>query len=202
MSTAVRAGFQGLTLQQIGSLRRFWLWAAIGVFLMFGSISFGAGGVTWPLEAACIGMLAARALTPRRAGIAVALGIAAPLLMLVLDSSWPLVAGIAAALAVPLVHTRRDAIVLAAGLVCGTAALLALNQDNTFLPVILAPALVVLVALATGRPQREAAGALTGAGLVLFAFGALPAISLILAGAILMVTLGLRRRRLTAAAGA
>src|SRR6478752_3430407 len=167
MSTAVRAGFQGLTLQQIGSLRRFWLWAAIGVFLMFGSISFGAGGVTWPLEAACIGMLAARALTPRRVGIAVALGIA-----------------------VPLVHTRRDAIVLAAGLVCGTAALLALNQDNTFLPVILAPALVVLVALATGRPQREAAGALTGAGLVLFAFGALPAISLILAGAILMVTLG------------
>src|SRR6476646_5349835 len=123
MSTAVRAGFQGVTLQQIGSLRRFWLWAAIGVFLMFGSISFGAGGVTWALEAACIGMLAARALTPRRAGIAVALGIAAPL---------------------------------------------ALNQDNTFLPVILAPALVVLVALATGRPQREAAGALTGAGLVLF----------------------------------
>jgi hypothetical protein len=198
MGAAVRAGSQGMTLQQIGSLRRFWLWAALGVFVMFGAISFGAGGVSWGLEAACIGMLAARSLTPRRAGIAVALGIATPILTSVLDSGWPFVAGIVAALAVPLVHTRRDAIVLTVGLVCGTVALLALNQDNSFLPVVVAPALVVLAALATGRPQREAAGAITGAGLVMFAFGALPAVSLILAGAILMVALGLRRRRLAA----
>jgi len=103
---------------------------------------------------------------------------------------------------VPLVHTRRDAIVLTAALAGGTAALLALNQDNSFLPVVLAPALVVLAALATGRPQREAAGAITGAGLVMFAFGAVPAVSLVLAGAILMVALGLRRRRLAATVSA
>jgi hypothetical protein len=198
MGAAVRAELQGMTLQQIGSLRRFWLWAAVGVLAMFGSISFGAGGVSWGLEAAFIGMLAARTLTPRRAGLAVALGIAAPILTIALESGWPLLAGIVAALAVPLVHTRRHAIVLTAALACGTLALLALNQDNSFLPVIAAPALVVLAALAVGRPQREAAGALTGAGLVLFAFGALPGISLTLAGAILMVALGLRRRRLTA----
>jgi hypothetical protein len=198
MGAAVRAGSQGMTLQEIGSLRRFWLWAALGVFVMLGAISFGAGGVSWGVEAACIGMLAARSLTPRRAGIAVALGIATPILTSVLDSGVPFVAGIVAALAVPLVHTRRDAIVLTVALVCGTVALLALNQDNSFLPVVVAPALVVLAALATGRPQREAAGAITGAGLVMFAFGALPAVSLILAGAILMVALGLRRRRLAA----
>jgi hypothetical protein len=202
MGAAVRAEWQGLTLQQIGSLRRFWLWAALGVFVMFGAISFGAGGVTWGLEAACIGMLAARSLTHRRAGIAVALGIATPIVTSVLNSGWPFVAGIVAALAVPLVHTRRDAIVLTAALACGTAALLALNQDNSFLPVVLAPALVVLAALATGRPQREAAGAITGAGLVMFAFGAVPAVSLVLAGAILMVALGLRRRRLAATVSA
>ena len=54
-----------------------------------------------------------------------------------------------------------------------------------------------------GRPQREAAGAITGAGLALFAVGApLPGISLTLAGAMLMLALGLRRRRLAAAVSA
>ena len=67
----------------------------------------------------------------------------------------------------------------------------------------LAPVLVIVAALVAGRPQREAAGALTGAGLALFAFGALAAgISLTLAGAVLMLALGLRRRRLAAAVSA
>jgi hypothetical protein len=185
-----------MSLQEVGNLRRFWLWAAVGVMAMFGSFSFGAGELVWGVEAACIGMLAARSLTPRRAGIAIAIGIATPILTVVLDSSVALVAGMLAALAVPLIHTRRDAIVLAVALVCAAGVLLALNQENTFVPIAAAPALVILAALAVGRPQREAAGVLTGAGLALFAFGALPGVSLILAGAILMLALGLRRRRL------
>ena len=57
----------------------------------------------------------------------------------------------------------------------------------------------MLAALAAGRPQREAAGAITGAGLALFAVGApVPGIALTLAGAMLMLALGMRRRRLAA----
>ena len=55
----------------------------------------------------------------------------------------------------------------------------------------------MLAALAAGRPQREAAGAVTGFGLALFMVGApIPGISLTLAGAMLMLALGLRQRRL------
>jgi hypothetical protein len=78
-----------------------------------------------------------------------------------------------------------------------------LREIDITLMIPLAPALLVFAALAAGRPQREAAGAITGAGLALLAVGApLPGISLTLAGAMLMLALGLRRRRLAAAVNA
>ena len=102
-----------------------------------------------------------------------------------------------AALALPLLHTRRDAIVLVGALALALAALLSLRAVDDMLAVALAPAFVILAALAAGRPQREAAGAITGAGLALFVVGATGAgIPLTLAGAVLMLALGMRRRRL------
>ena len=75
--------------------------------------------------------------------------------------------------------------------------LLALRAADDVIAVALAPALIILAALTAGRPQREAAGAITGAGLALFVVGAPQAgIPLTLAGAFLMLALGLRRRRL------
>jgi hypothetical protein len=182
---------------QPGGLARFWLWAVAGVLAMFGTFSFGAGSIVWSLLAALIGMLAARSVTPGRAALAVAIGLAAPALTVALDAAWPLLAGPPIALALAMLHSRRDTVVLTVALGLAAATLVALYYAEPFLSVIFAPVLVVLVALAVGRPQREAAGAITGAGLALFAFGAPEAgIPLTLAGAILMFALGLRRRRL------
>jgi hypothetical protein len=181
-----------------GCLTRFWLWASIGVVAMFGTFSF-AGGLVWPLLGAGIGLLAARRVTPRRAILAVAAGLAGPSLAAAFASPWPLAGGLVAALALVLVQTWREAALLTAALVLALAVLLALRAEDGILAIALAPALLVLAALAAGRPQREAAGAITGAGLALFAVGApLPGISLTLAGAVLMLALGLRRRRLAA----
>jgi hypothetical protein len=185
-----------------GCLTRFWLWASIGVVAMFGTFSF-AGGIVWPLLGAGIGLLAARRVTTRRAILAVVAGVAGPAVAAVLGSPWPLVAGLLAALALVLVQTRREAALLTGALVLAFALLLALRAEDEILAIALAPALLVLAALAAGRPQREAAGAITGAGLALFAVGApLPGISLTLAGAVLMLALGMRRRRLAAAVSA
>jgi hypothetical protein len=189
-----------MSLAELGSLKRFWLWAAVGVMAMFGSFSFGAGALVWALNAACIGLLAARSVSPRRAAIALAVGISSPPLVAVVGSPWPLALGPVAALAVAMVHSRRDALVLAAALAVTIGALVALSaRDDAFFALVIAPVLVIVAALIAGRPQREAAGALTGAGLALLVFGATaPGISLTLAGAVLMLTLGLRRRRLAA----
>ena len=131
-----------------------------------------------------------------RAILAVAAGLAGPESRCV-ASPWPLVAALVVALALPLVQTRRQAAVLGAALALALVVLLALRFEAVELAVALAPARSCLAALAAGRPQREAAGAFTGAGLALFAVGAPQAgIPLTLAGAVLMVALGLRRRRL------
>jgi hypothetical protein len=184
-----------------GCLTRFWLWAGVGVLAMLGSFSFGTAPLVWALNAACIGLLAARSVSPRRAAIAIAVGLAAPPMVAVVDSPWPVLAGPVAALAVAMVHSRRDALVLAAALATAIGSLLILSyRDDAFFALVIAPVLVIVAALIVGRPQREAAGALTGAGLALVAFGAFAAgISLTLAGAVLMLTLSLRRRRLAAA---
>lgn len=181
-----------------GCLTRFWLWASIGVLAMFGTFATG-GALVWPLLGAGIGLLATRRVSARRAMLAIVAGVAAPALAAVLSSPWPLAAGLLAALAVMVVQSPRQAAVLAGALVLALAALLALRAENGILGVALAPALIVLAALAAGRPQREAAGAITGAGLALFAVGApVPGIALTLAGAMLMLALGMRRRRLAA----
>jgi hypothetical protein len=113
------------------------------------------------------------------------------------SSPWPLVAAIPIALALALVRSRREAAVLAGALGLACLVLLALRSAEVMAAVIFAPVLLVLGALAVGRPQREAAGAITGAGLALFAVGAPEAgIPLTLAGAVLMLALGMRRRRL------
>jgi hypothetical protein len=189
---------------QPGCLTRFWLWACVGVLTMFGSFSFGGGAYVWALDAAFIGLLAARTVSGRRAAAAIAVGIATPLLVVLSGSPWPLAAGPVAALALALVHTRREAIVLSTALGLVVVAGVALRYaDDGLLALVIAPVFVILVALATGRPQREAAGAITGAGLALFAVGyPLPGVSLTLAGATLMLTLGLRRRRMAAAVSA
>lgn len=179
-----------------GSLARFWLWASIGVVTMFGTFS-SAGALVWPLAAAGIGLLAARSVNRRAAFTAFATGLAGPALAFALGSVWPLVAALPVALALGLVRTRRDAAVLGGALGLALAVLLALRFEAVVLALALAPALLVLAALAAGRPQREAAGAITGAGLALFAVGAPQAgIPLTLAGAVLMLALGMRRRRL------
>jgi hypothetical protein len=184
-----------MPLQQPGSLMRFWLWASVGVVAMIGTFSVGA--LLWPLLGGGIGLLAARSVTRRGTIMAVAAGIAGPAVAVGLRSPWPLVAGLLAALALALVRTRREAAVLTAALAVGLVVLLALRYEAVVLAVALAPALLVLAALAAGRPQREAAGAITGAGLALFAVGApVPGISLTVAGAVLMLALGMRRRRL------
>lgn len=185
-----------------GCLTRFWLWASVGVVAMFGTFSF-AGAIVWPLLGAGIGLLAARRVTPRRAILAIIAGLAGPALAAALNSPWPLAAGLLAALALVLVQTPREGVLLAGALVLALAVLLALRAENGIIAIALAPALLVLAALAAGRPQREAAGAITGAGLALLAVGApLPGISLTLAGAVLMLALGMRRRRLAAAVSA
>jgi hypothetical protein len=193
-----------MTLVELGSLKRFWLWAGVGVLAMLGSFSFGAGPLFWALNAACIGLLAARSVSRRRIAIAIAVGIATPPMVAVFDSGWLLVAGPVAALALAIVHSRREAVVLTVTLAIALGSLVILNyQDDAFLALVIAPVLVIVAALIAGRPQREAAGSLTGAGLALLAFGAsAPGISLTLAGGILMLTLGLRRRRLAAAVSA
>jgi hypothetical protein len=189
-----------MSIVELGSLRRFWAWAGVGMLAMFGSFSSGAGPLVWALNAACIGLLAARSVSPRRAAIAIAVGIAAPAMVAVVGSAWPLAAGPVAALGVAIVHSRREGVVLAAALAVAIGSLVILNsRDDAFFALVIAPVLVIVAALIAGRPQREAAGALTGAGLALFAFGATaPGISLTLAGAVLMFALGLRRRRLAA----
>lgn len=193
-----------MTLVELGSLKRFWLWAGVGVLAMFGSFSFGAGALVWALNAACIGLLAARSVSRRRIAIAIAIGIVSPFLVPVVGSAWPLAVGPVTALAVAMVHSRREAVVLGAALAIAIGALVILSFiDDAFFALVVAPVLVIVAALIAGRPQREAAGALTGAGLALFAFGAVPpGLSLTLAGGILMLTLGLRRRRLAAAVSA
>jgi hypothetical protein len=129
----------------------------------------------------------------------IAAGLAATVLLVVTQSAWPLAFGVPAVLGIALVRTRRDAIVLTAALAVSAAIILGVRQAAPLVVLGLAPLLLILAVFAVGRPQREAAGALTGAGLALFAFGAVaPGISLTLAGAILMLTLGLRRRRLAA----
>lgn len=181
---------------QAGSLARFWLWASVGVVAMFGTFS-SAGALVWPMAAAGIGLLAARSVSRRGAILAVGAGLAGPAIAFALASPWPLVAALPVALALALVRTRRQAAVLGAALVLALGVVLALRFEAVVLALALAPALLVLAALAAGRPQREAAGAITGAGLALFAVGAPQAgIPLTLAGAVLMVALGLRRRRL------
>ena len=185
-----------MSVPQPGSLIRFWLWASVGVVAMFGTFSF-AGPVVWPLLGAGVGLLAARSFTVRAALLSVGAAVAGIALAAALGSPWPLVAGLLAALALAIVRTRRDAITLAGALAVALAVLLALRYADIVLALALAPALVVLAALAAGRPQREAAGAVTGFGLALFMVGApVPGISLTLAGAVLMLALGLRRRRL------
>ncbi len=179
-----------------GSLIRFWLWASIGVGAMFGTFSF-AGPVVWPFLGVGIGLLAARSVTLRAALLATGAAAAGIALAVILGSPWPLVAGLLTALASALVRDRRDALTLAGALAVAGGVLLALRSAEVVLAVALAPALLVLAALATGRPQREAAGAVTGFGLALFMVGApIPGISLTLAGAMLMLALGLRQRRL------
>ena len=185
-----------MTLTQPGSLARFWLWAAIGVAAMFGTFS-SVGALVWPLAGAGIGLLAANTVTRRGAALAVAAGLAGPALAAAIGSPWPLVASLPVALALALVHTRREAVVLACALVAGVAVLLAVRFEAVPIALAIAPALLVLAALTAGRPQREAAGAITGAGLALFAVGAPEAgIPLTLAGAVLTLALGMRRRRL------
>lgn len=193
-----------MSLVELGSLKRFWLWAGVGVLAMFGSFSFGAGALVWALNAACIGLLAARSVSRRRIAVAIAVGISTPPLVAVFDSAWPLIVGPVAALALAIVHSRREAVVLSLTLAAAFASLLILNdRHDAFFALVIAPVLMIVAALIVGRPQREAAGALTGAGLALFAFGAVPpGLSLTLAGGILMLTLGLRRRRLAAAVSA
>jgi hypothetical protein len=187
---------------QRASLGRFWLWAAVGVIAMFGTLSF-SGPLVWPAVGAGVGLLAARSISLRRAVLAIAAGVAAPALTLVLGSAWPLVAGLLAALVLGVVGSRREALLLTASLALALALMVALRQVDITLVIPLAPALLVIAALIAGRPQREAAGAITGSGLALFAVGApLPGISLTLAGAMLMLALGLRRRRLAAAISA
>lgn len=181
---------------QPGSLARFWLWASIGVVAMFGTFS-SAGALVWPLAGAGIGLLAARSVSRRGAIAGIAVGLAGPVLAVVLGSPWPLIVALPVALAFALVRTRREAAVLAGALAIALVVLLALRYGAVILALALAPALLVLAALAAGRPQREAAGAITGAGLALFAVGAPEAgIPLTLAGAILVLALGIRRRRL------
>ena len=179
-----------------GSLMRFWLWACIGVAAMFGTFSF-AGPAVWPFLGVGIGLLAARSVSLRAALMAAGAAGAGIALAVALASPWPLVAGLLAALALALVRDRRDALALTGALAVAAAVLLALRSADIVLAVALAPALLVLAALAAGRPQREAAGAVTGFGLALFTVGApVPGISLTLAGAVLMLALGLRHRRL------
>jgi hypothetical protein len=188
-----------MSLMERASLGRFWLWAAVGVTAMFGTISF-AGPLVWPAVGAGVGLLAARSVSLRRAVLAIAAGVAAPALTLVLGSAWPLVAGLLAALVLGVVGNRREGLLLTASLALALALMVALREIDITLMIPLAPALLVIAALIAGRPQREAAGAITGSGLALFAVGApLPGISLTLAGAMLMLALGLRRRRLAAA---
>jgi hypothetical protein len=190
-----------MTLVQ-GSLGRFWLWAAIGALAMFGTFSF-AGAIAWPFIAAGVGLLASRAVTPRRTVLALGVGIAALALMAALGTPWTLVVAILPALAIPLVHDRREAGILGASLIVVALVVWVIEQSDVVGAVALAPALLVLAALAAGRPQREAAGVISGAGLALFAFGApVPGISLTLAGAVLMLALGMRRKRLAAALSA
>lgn len=185
-----------MSIQHSGSLVRFWLWASVGVAAMFGTFSF-AGPVVWPLLGTGVGLLAARSFSLRAAILSLAAAIAATALASALGSPWPLVAGLLVALAVALVRTRRDALALAAALAVAIVVLLALRYADIVLALALGPALLVLAALSAGRPQREAAGAVTGAGLALFTVGApVPGISLTLAGAVLMLALGMRRRRL------
>lgn len=181
-----------------GCLTRFWLWASIGVLAMFGTFATG-GAIVWPVLGAGIGLLATRRVSTRRAILAIAAGLGAPALAAALASPWPLAAGLVGALALMIVQSPRQAAVLAGALALALVVLLALRAENDILAVALAPALLVLAALAAGRPQREAAGAITGAGLALFAIGApVPGIALTLAGATLMLALGMRRRRLAA----
>jgi hypothetical protein len=187
-----------MRLRRPSSLGRFWLWASIGVLAMFGTFS-PAGAIVWPVIGVGIGLLATRTVTRNRAVIAVVAGLAGLGLAAGLHSAWPLVAGLVAALALPLLHTRRDAVVLVSALAVSLVVLLGLRSANDVIAVALAPALVILAALAAGRPQREAAGAITGAGLALFVVGAPAAgIPLTIAGAVLMLALGMRRRRLAA----
>jgi hypothetical protein len=185
-----------MTVPRPNSLGRFWLWASIGVLAMFGTFS-PAGAIVWPAIGVGIGLLAARTVTRNRTILAVAAALAGLGLAAATSSAWPLVAGLVAALALPLLHTRRDAIILVGSLAVALVVLLALRSANEVIAVALAPALVIMAALATGKRQREAAGAITGAGLALFVFGAPAAgIPLTLAGAVLMLVLGMRRRRL------
>jgi hypothetical protein len=191
-----------VNLMERASLGRFWLWAVVGVIAMFGTVSF-AGPIVWPAVGAGVGLLAARSVSLRRAILAVTAGIAGPALTLALGSAWPLVAGLLAALVLGVVGSRREALLLTVSLALAVALMVGLRQVSLTLVIPLAPALLVIAALVAGRPQREAAGAITGSGLALFAVGApLPGISLTLAGAVLMLTLGLRRRRLAAAVSA
>jgi hypothetical protein len=191
-----------MTLVGGASLGRFWLWAVVGVIAMFGTVSF-AGPIVWPAVGAGVGLLAARSVSLRRAVLAVAAGLAGPALTLALGSAWPLVAGLLAALVLGVVGSRREAVLLTASLALAVAFMVGLREVSLMLVIPLAPALLVIAALVAGRPQREAAGAITGSGLALFAVGApLPGLSLTLAGAMLMLALGLRRRRLAAAVGA
>ena len=186
-----------MNVPQPGSLMRFWLWASIGVVAMFGTFSF-AGPVVWPLLGAGIGLLAARSVTrARRASCRSARPRRAS------RSQSPSAApGRSSPGCSPRSRSRscapaRRARRWPARWLSRIAVLLALRYADIVLAVALAPALLVLAALAAGRPQREAAGAVTGAGLALFTVGApVPGISLTLAGAMLMLALGLRRRRL------
>jgi hypothetical protein len=184
------------TFSQPGSLTRFWLWACIGVAALFGTFA-SAGAFVWPLAAAGIGLLAANAVSRRGALLACVAGLTGPLLTVAFGTPWVLVAALPVALALALVRTRREAVALTVALAAALVVLLALRIGAVELAIALAPALLVLAALAAGRPQREAAGAITGAGLALFAFGVPEAgIPLTLAGAVLMLALGMRRRRL------
>ncbi|HEY3614470.1 MAG TPA: hypothetical protein VGK92_12225 [Gaiellales bacterium] len=185
-----------MSLRSPSSLGRFWLWASVGVLAMFGTFS-AAGAIVWPAVGVGIGLLATRSITRNRTILAVAGGIAGLGLAAATHSAWPLVAGLVASLALPLLHTLRDAAVLVGALAIALVILLGLREINDVVAIALAPALVIIAALATGRPQREAAGAITGAGLTLFVVGAPAAgLPLTLAGAVLMLMLGMRRRRL------
>jgi hypothetical protein len=186
---------------QPGCLTRFWLWASIGVLAMFGIFSM-AGAIVWPVLGAGIGLLAARTFSRRATVLAIAVAVAAPAVMVAIGSAWALVAGMLVALAIGVVRSRRDALVLGGAVLVGLGILVVMREADGVYAIPIAPAFVILAALAAGRPQREAAGAVTGAGLTLFAFGEpAPGISLTLAGAVLMLALGLRRRRLAAAVG-